>query len=125
LATQSKSKPSRRTKLIKSHLEKLDSTELNLLDRIDVLEEVNFELEESNTQLEKSNTWLKESNTHLLAQKKESIRSKNSIIKAFKQSNVRRNGYWDWKRSVDKKEEKNKGEFNCIHFVTAITHLSH
>jgi len=70
-------------KLIQTHLKNLDtSTELNLLDRIDVLEKVNFELEESNTQL-------KESNTNLIAQKKESIRSKNSIIKSFKQRNVR------------------------------------
>ena len=79
MTVQPKSKPSRRTKLIESHLEKLDSTELNLLDRINVLE---IEPEESNTQLE-------ESNTNLLAQKKESIHSTNSIIRAFKQSNVR------------------------------------
>jgi len=57
-----------------------------------VLEKVNFELEESNTQLEESNTQRTESNiklAQLLAQKKESIHSKNSIIKAYKQSNVR------------------------------------
>ena len=67
-------------KLIECHLEKLDSTELNLLDRIGVLEKANFELEESNTQLTESNIKL----SQLLAQKEESIRSNNLIIKAYK-----------------------------------------
>ena len=86
-AAQPKTKPSRRMKVIESHLEKLDSTILNLLDRIGVLEKVNFDLEESNTQLAESSINIKLA--QLLAQKKERIHSKNLIIKAYKQSNVR------------------------------------
>ena len=79
-------------KLIECHLENLDSIELNLLDWIGVLEKVNFELEEPNTQPEESKNQWTESNielAQLLAQKEESICSKNPIIKAYKQSNVR------------------------------------
>ena len=38
-------------------------------------------------------------------------------------SDDRRNGYR--KRYVGKKEEKKKGEFNCIPFATATMHSSH
>jgi len=53
-------------KLIESQLIKLDSMELNLSDRIGILEQVNFDLEKSNAKLAESNIELAQS----LAQEK-------------------------------------------------------